>query len=162
MIILAGPPGSGKTETKKALVDNDHCENTVTATSRTKREGEKDGVHYHFFTKKQFKVLINRGLFVEHVLFAGDYYGLPKESLISISTKPLVVVLELEGANYLKSIRKDVFVVHLDINNHHICPKRKERDKDTDWSTLAADYTISSFDDIDINRIMANYYAKIA
>lgn len=162
MIILTGPSGSGKTETQKALVDNDHCEDVVTATSRSKRRDEQDGIHYHFFNKKQFKVLINRGLFVEHVKIAGDYYGLPKAAIAEPTELPQVAVLDLEGANYLKNTRKGVFVVHLDIQNSAICPKRKSRDAKVDWSELASDYTISSFDDIDINRIMTKYYAKRA
>jgi len=162
MIVLTGPSGSGKSETKKALVNNDHCEDAITATSRSKRQGEIDGVHNHFFTKKQFEILLSKGEFVEHVMIAGDYYGLPHASIAKPTTKPYAVVLDIEGANYLKSIRKGVFVIHLDIQNNEICPKRKERDKDVDWSQLASDYTISSFDDIDINRIMTKYYAKHA
>ena len=162
MIILTGPSGSGKSKTQKTLVNNDHCENTVTATSRTKRKDEIDGIHYHFFTKKQFEILISKDEFVEHVCFAGDYYGLPKASLAKPTTKPKAIVLDIEGAIYLKNTHKGAFVVHLNIENNDICPKRKKRDENVDWSKLAADYTISSFDDIDLNRIMANYYAKIA
>lgn len=159
-MVLTGPSGSGKTTLKEALVDSESCMAAITATTRQKRPGEFDGIHYHFFTKKQFEILIAKGELIEHVKIDGDYYGLPHNSLVYYSTKPYVIVLNKEGAVALTNIRKDVFLVHLNIDNHHICPKRKERDKNTNWDDFIPDLMIDSFEDIDIPRIMCHYYGK--
>jgi len=160
MIVLTGPSGSGKTTLKEALVYGGNCMAAITATTRQKRPSEFDRIHYHFFTKKKFETLITKGELIEHVKINGDHYGLPYSSIVSKSTKPYVIVLNKEGAVALKNLRKDVFLVHLNIDNHHICPKRKERDKNTNWDDFIPDLMIDSFDDIDIPRIMCHYYGK--
>ena len=161
MIVITGPSGSGKTTLRKALVREGHCSKAVTATTRKPRHDETNGIDYHFLSKEQFQALVNKGKFVEHVSFAGNCYGLPKAS-IADTDMTYVAELELTGANYLKETRGDVFIVHLDIQNTNISPKRTKRDLNVDWSTLISDIRISSFNDIDIQHIMAEYHAKNA
>ena len=55
MLVLSSPSGAGKTTISRALLDGDDAlELSVSATTRTPREGEVDGVHYHFVEKEKF------------------------------------------------------------------------------------------------------------
>ena len=59
-IILVGPTASGKTLLRKRFEDKGfECD--VSYTSRKPRQGEKDGIHYHFRKKKIFEVMIEEG-----------------------------------------------------------------------------------------------------
>ena len=56
LFVVSGPSGTGKdTVVSKLLGDHKEIKKTVSATTRAMREGEVDGVSYHFLTKEQFK-----------------------------------------------------------------------------------------------------------
>lgn len=81
MIVLSGPSASGKTEVAKILADKYGIEKIITTTTRTKREGEVDGMDYFFVTKKEFENKIKRGDFVEYMEYNGNYYGSTKDQI---------------------------------------------------------------------------------
>jgi len=158
MIAICGPSGSGKTELLKKLICAGICQKAVTCTTRPPREGEIDGVHYHFVSKAHFMMLIEQKQLVEHTTFGDHYYGLPYESISAPSPVPYGVILDPRGIKHLQNTRKSVFVIYLNIQNHSISEKRKQRDIRVDWN-INHDLMITSFDDIDINRIATSYYA---
>ena len=56
MLVLSSPSGAGKTTISRALLDGDDAlELSVSATTRAPREGEVDGVHYHFISDDRFR-----------------------------------------------------------------------------------------------------------
>ena len=62
LLIFSGPSGAGKgTVLKELLNDNDNMKLSVSATTRTPREGECHGVHYFFMTKEEFEEQIANG-----------------------------------------------------------------------------------------------------
>lgn len=66
LFALAGPAGSGKSTLCERLVaDAPAFSRVVTATTRAPREGEIDGVHYHFLTPAQFDAKLAGGEFLE-------------------------------------------------------------------------------------------------
>lgn len=83
VIALAGKAGSGKDtilhEVIAAAPDRFH--EIVSATTRPPREGEVDGVNYHFLDKQKFKDKINKEEMVEYTVFNWWYYGTPTSSL---------------------------------------------------------------------------------
>lgn len=64
MLVLSSPSGAGKTTISRQLLEgDDNLELSVSATTRPPREGEQDGVHYHFINDDRFQDLIaNDGL----------------------------------------------------------------------------------------------------
>jgi guanylate kinase len=79
MLVLSSPSGAGKTTLSRQLLDNDkQIQLSVSATTRARRPGEKDGVDYRFVDSATFSSMIERGEFLEHARVFDHYYGTPK------------------------------------------------------------------------------------
>lgn len=82
VIILSSPSGAGKsTITKKLLEWSSNIKMSVSATTREPREGEIDGVHYHFLSKEHFEEEIEKDSFVEYAKVFDNYYGTLKKEV---------------------------------------------------------------------------------
>jgi guanylate kinase len=76
IIIISGPSGAGKTTVCKALLErNTGILYSVSVTTRKKREGEKEGVDYHFVSEEKFRKMDKEGKFLETERVHGHYYG---------------------------------------------------------------------------------------
>jgi len=77
---------------------------SVSATTRAPRDGERDGVDYHFFSKEQFRELIaTRKLAEYEEVYPGLYYGtLHTELARANRSHPLLLDLDVKGARALK------------------------------------------------------------
>lgn len=83
IITLVGKAGSGKDTIAAALAKAlPHSHFIVSCTTRPPREGEVDGVNYHYLTDDEFISKIENGDILEHAMFRGWYYGTSKEDLI--------------------------------------------------------------------------------
>jgi guanylate kinase len=79
LIILSSPSGAGKSTLSARLRDWDPTLSfSVSATTRTPREGEVDGREYHFMTEDAFKREVGAGDMLEHAHVFGNFYGSPK------------------------------------------------------------------------------------
>lgn len=101
VLIISGPSGVGKgTVVKELLKYQDEFALSVSATTRSPREGEKDGKDYFFIQKEDFKDLVNRGEVLEYAQYCDNYYGTPKEYVEkTIATgKNIILEIEVQGA----------------------------------------------------------------
>ena len=79
LLVLSSPSGAGKsTLTRRLLVDDDAFSMSVSATTRTPREGETHGKHYFFVSEDDFSGMIERGELLEHAQVFGNRYGTPR------------------------------------------------------------------------------------
>ncbi|MBS0522290.1 MAG: guanylate kinase [Proteobacteria bacterium] len=79
MLVLSSPSGAGKTTLSRQLLDNDkQIQLSVSATTRARRPGEKDGVDYRFVDTATFSGMRDRGEFLEHARVFDHYYGTPR------------------------------------------------------------------------------------
>ena len=79
LIILSSPSGAGKSTLAGRLRDWDkNIRFSVSATTRSAREGEKDGREYHFVEEAAFKAMVRDGEMLEHAFVFGNFYGSPR------------------------------------------------------------------------------------
>ncbi|ADI38073.1 Guanylate kinase [Waddlia chondrophila 2032/99] len=106
VFIVSAPAGTGKTTLTQMLVDEFPCVvESISYTTREKREEEVDGVHYRFITREKFEEKIQAGEFLEYADIYGDLYGTSKKWVESRLEKGLhvVLVIDTQGALKLKS-----------------------------------------------------------
>ena len=75
LIVFSAPSGCGKGTMLAEILKNEKFRCSVSATTRSPREGEIDGVNYHFLTREDFESRINAEQFLEHAEYCGNYYG---------------------------------------------------------------------------------------
>lgn len=79
LIILSSPSGAGKSTLSQRLrAWDENVLFSVSATTRTPREGEVDGRDYHFLGDEQFRSDVTNGDMLEHAYVFGHFYGSPK------------------------------------------------------------------------------------
>lgn len=111
MIVLVGESASGKSSIEKYLADHCGYNKIVSYTTRPPREGEVDGVDYHFISVEQFQFLSEQDFFAEQAVYRDWYYGVAKEDC----TDDKVVVLTPHGLRQVSKI-KDINVISFYIN----------------------------------------------
>lgn len=98
LIILSGPSGVGKGTVRKYICSKRAVdfEFSISMTTRTPRENEKDGVEYYFVSKEDFLKRIEEDKFLEYAEFVGNYYGTPKDKVEELRNEGKNVLLEIE------------------------------------------------------------------
>ena len=97
LIIVSGPSGAGKGTICKELLNRDKSiEVSVSATTRKPREGEVDGISYHFMKRDGFENLIRNSGFLEYACVYDNYYGTPKDFVLEKISKGSNVLLEID------------------------------------------------------------------
>ena len=97
IIIISSVSGGGKTTLINRLLEKEkNIQSAVTATSRLPREGEVNGVHYHFFSAEKFQNMIDHDEFAEHAKVHGNFYGVPMESLNAPLRENKSVILNID------------------------------------------------------------------
>lgn len=101
LIVYAGPSGVGKgTIMKEMLVSDDNLKLSVSATTRSKRENEVEGVDYYYISDEAFDKMIENNEFLEHAEYCGHKYGTPKKPVFDMMDKGIDVILEIEVEGY--------------------------------------------------------------
>jgi len=138
VIVLSGPSGVGKDATIARIRDiGIKFHYVVTATTREKRPGEVDGVHYHFLKKREFQRKITQDEFLEYAEVYGNLYGVPKEEV----RRPLdrgedvIIKVDVQGATTLKEKIPDaVFICLLAPSLGDLHERLKNRNSDSSRS----------------------------
>lgn len=106
-IVLSGPSGGGKTVISRLIktLAPDEMEICVPQTSRPKRAGEIEGIHYHFTTVQTFREMIDLNLFYEwEKPYGTAYYGTRKDTLdaIFLAHKSAILTIDIKGYRKMK------------------------------------------------------------
>ena len=76
VLVLSGPSGAGKTSLIESIADDiGEFYFSISTTTRPKREGETEGVHYHFVNEEEFQKDIEADNFLEYAIVHGNHYG---------------------------------------------------------------------------------------
>ena len=105
--MVTGPSGAGKgTLIQLVLPRFPDLEIAVSATTRTQRPGEQDGVHYWFLTPEEFDAKERAGAFLEWVDYVGNRYGTLNSEIERLRTLGKAPLLELETEGALRVKRR--------------------------------------------------------
>jgi len=106
LLVLSSPSGGGKTSIAKSLLQaRDDLAYSVSATTRPRREGEREGEDYHFLTRQEFQRRVEAGEFLEWATYAGNLYGTLRGEIDRIVERGRTAVLdvEIEGARQIRA-----------------------------------------------------------
>lgn len=117
-LIFSAPSGSGKSTIVHHILDKyPDMEFSVSATSRSPRGEEKDGVDYYFLSEEEFRARIAENGFVEHEeVYPGRFYGTLKSEIKRIWDAGHVVIFDVDvkgGVNLKKYFGKDALSVFI-------------------------------------------------
>lgn len=114
LVVVSGPSGVGKSTIVAELARRrPQVVPIVTATTRARREGEVDGVHYHFLSEDEFEALIARDGLLEHANNHGHWYGTPVDQVRGIlaAGRDAILTISPEGARNVRRLVPDALLV---------------------------------------------------
>ena len=114
LVVVSGPSGVGKSTIVAELARRrPQVVPIVTATTRPRRGGEVDGVHYHFMSDEAFADLIARNGLLEHANNHGHWYGTPVDQVRGIlaAGRDAILTISPEGALNVRRLVPDALLI---------------------------------------------------
>jgi len=104
LVVISGPSGAGKTSVCRALKQHPDVEFSVSATTRVRRDGERDGIDYHFLSRDDFQRRLGENQFLEWATYNGNLYGTPRWPMDQALSrgKTFLVEIEVKGTRQLR------------------------------------------------------------
>jgi len=116
LVVLSGPSGVGKDSILMRMRDIGFPFHfVVTATSRARRPGERDGYDYHFVSKERFEEMIAQGELLEWAEVYGHYKGIPKSEVAQAlqSGRDVILRIDVQGAATIKRLAPEAVFIFL-------------------------------------------------
>lgn len=105
LAVISGFSGAGKGTLVNLLMQKyEQYALSISATTRSPRPGEEEGVHYFFKSKEEFEKMVERDELLEHACYVGNYYGTPRafvEKQLE-EGKDVILEIEVQGALQVK------------------------------------------------------------
>jgi len=114
-VVLSGPSGTGKTTVLKRLLQDERFVLSVSATTRSPRAGEKDGVDYYFVSEDEFRRMMENDELLEWASLFGHLYGTPKSELKRASSSGRILILEIDVQGVEQLRKKGVEGVYIQL-----------------------------------------------
>ena len=157
LFTVSAPSGAGKTSLVKVWLEQcKELEVSVSYTTRSQREGEVDGEHYHFVSVETFETMIADEGFFEHAKVFNNYYGTAKAKVFEVLQQGRNVVLEIDwqGAQQVRELYPDavsVFVLppsYSELKNR-LTARGREQDEEIQLRLQQAKEEMRHFDAAD-------------
>jgi guanylate kinase len=116
LVVISGPSGVGKDSVLQELKRAEYAFHfVVTATTRGRRSGERDGVDYHFVSVGEFAEMIDQNELIEHAVVYGDYKGIPKKHVREAlaSGKDVIMRIDVQGAATIRRLVPNAITIFL-------------------------------------------------
>ncbi|CAB3398196.1 unnamed protein product [Caenorhabditis bovis] len=131
-LVLCGAEGVGSLKLRDRLLEGDRITLScpVPYTSRAPKEGEFDGVHYHFISRQKFHEEARAGKFVEFGEYQKNWYGTAKKDVINVIErgKTCVMTLKAESLGAIRCPEVQPFIVFIAAPSLHALKRQKETD----------------------------------
>ena len=114
LVVVSGPSGVGKSTIVAELARRrPQVVPIVTATTRAQRDGEIDGVHYHFLSEEEFAELRDNEGLLEHANNHGEWYGTPVDQVRGIlaAGRDAILTISPEGARNVRHLVPDALLI---------------------------------------------------
>lgn len=116
LFVVTAPSGAGKSSLIKGLLAAERAVAlSVSYTTRSPRPGETDGREYHFVDAGRFKVMLERGEFLESAEVHGHRYGTSQKSIeqTRASGRDLVLEIDWQGAEQVRRLHPDAIGIFI-------------------------------------------------
>ena len=116
LAVVSGFSGAGKGTLMKALLQNyDNYALSISATTRSPREGEADGREYFFLTEEAFEEKIRKNELIEYARYVNHYYGTPRNYVEQkmAEGKDVILEIEIQGALKVKEQYPDAILLFI-------------------------------------------------
>ena len=163
LIVISGPSGVGKDSVLEEMKSRGlpfHF--VITATTRSPRPEETDGVDYFFLSQDEFAKMIDEGELLEYAVVYQDYKGIPKSQVRKAlaSGKNVIMRIDVQGAETVRKLAKDALLIFLTPQNEEeLINRLKNRNTEDNESlklriaTTRQEYNkIDLFDYIVVNK----------
>lgn len=116
LFVVSGPSGSGKSSIIAEVLVRADVDFSVSATTRSPRPGEIDGVHYHFVSRDQFAEMLDNGELLEWAEYNNHLYGTPVAPIDAANRagRDVLLDIEIEGARQVKANRPESIMVFIE------------------------------------------------
>ena len=114
LVVVSGPSGVGKSTIVAELArDHPQVVPIVTATTRPRRPGETDDVHYHFLGTSEFEALRADGGLLESANVHGYWYGSPVQQVRGIlaAGRDAILTIDPQGARSVRQLVPDALLI---------------------------------------------------
>lgn len=135
LFVMSGPSGTGKGTICNELLRTENMSLSVSATTRSIRKGETDGITYNYMSVDEFERLIKAGEMLEYAKYNGNYYGTPKANVERILNMGKNVLLEIEpqGAlNVKRQMPEAVMIFIIPPSMQELKHRLEERGRESD------------------------------
>ncbi len=116
LVVLSGPSGVGKDAALNELRKlNRPWHFVVTATTRSIRPGETDGVDYIFLDEPTFSDMMDRNEFVECAQVYGRWYGVPRSQVTTglEAGKDVILKIDVQGAATVRKMAPNALFIFM-------------------------------------------------
>lgn len=138
LFVVSAPSGCGKGTILAQILKDEKFYYSVSATTRKPREGEEDGVNYHFLARQEFEKLISENAFLEHAEYCDNYYGTLKAPIEEHRNQGKHVILEIEvqGAMQIRKLCPDAKFIFIAPPSLEVVRQRLESRGTEDTETI--------------------------
>ena len=115
LVVVSGFSGAGKGTLMKELLRQypERYALSISATTRSPREGEQDGREYFFKSREEFEQLIAENALIEYAQYVENYYGTPKSYVEEqlLVGRDVILEIEIQGALKVKQQLPDTLLL---------------------------------------------------
>jgi guanylate kinase len=140
LIVISGPSGAGKDATITKMKELGYLfHHVVTVTTRPKRKGELDRVHYRFISEDQFQKMVKSKKLLEWAKVYGNYYGVPRDDVKKAldGGQDVIIKVDVQGAATIKRmVTEAVFIFIAPPSVDELAERLKQRNNHQSLSDL--------------------------